>query len=337
MHKLFTLQEHERVLHHYTADHGGVPAEVSISRKDRCTEHEKKTEFFAGSGRRVIWRVASRDEISFRKRSFLISFVVNIEIPVLLIAGLALVITFLGFVGALRENIRFLWWYLRGVRVLALISMLLTLGALLIPFASKSSAQSVFSVDLIVSYRDNQDFARLVDFAQSSFQCCGITSERYRDWGHNVYFNCSRKNPSTERCSVPASCCKPPPGDEQDLETRLKRRFCGYGVLAMTEQEAWQKIYTRSCVDAVVAFLRGNTLLLVGVGLVTFAILSVLRTMATTVHDEVISLTRLYDNYYKRMAGGARKSLARREAIAEVAAAREHLVQGQARRGFSKN
>lgn len=42
------------------------------------------------------------------------------------------------------------------------------------------------------------------------FQCCGLADgdTGYKDWQENVYFNCSDSNPSVEKCSVPASCCK---------------------------------------------------------------------------------------------------------------------------------
>ncbi|XP_054926541.2 tetraspanin-33-like [Dermacentor andersoni] len=183
-----------------------------------------------------------RDKISFLNRSLLISFLVNMEVSGLLVSSLLLVISFMGFMGALRENICFLRWYVKGLCLLMIITIIFIVGALVLPFLSKNSAQSLFSIDLIVSYRDNPDFARLVDFAQASFSCCGITTERYHDWGHNIYFNCSPSNPSTERCSVPASCCRPLEGENPSLETRLKRRFCGSGVLSMTEQQAWQKV-----------------------------------------------------------------------------------------------
>ncbi|XP_077524290.1 tetraspanin-33-like [Amblyomma americanum] len=258
---------------------------------------------------------------------------VEIQVTVLLVSGVLLFISFMGFMGALRENVYFLTWYIRGIRVLVILNGLFILGSFFIPMAGSSSVNSVFTIDLIVSYRDNPDYARLVDYAQAFFECCGVTSERYRDWDHNIYFNCSKYNPSTERCSVPASCCKRQEGERLDIETRLKHRFCGRGVLNVPEQEAWRKIYTRNCVDAMVTYLRSNTIMMIVVGTVLSVTLAVLRKMATTVHDEVISLTRLYDRYYKRMATGCRPSLARREALDEVAAARSRLVTREAKPG----
>ncbi|KAL1472084.1 hypothetical protein MTO96_023176, partial [Rhipicephalus appendiculatus] len=53
-------------------------------------------------------------EISLVRRSFLVSFVVNRDITVLFFSLLMMVITFAGFVGALRENVGFMQCYIRG-------------------------------------------------------------------------------------------------------------------------------------------------------------------------------------------------------------------------------
>lgn len=45
----------------------------------------------------------------------------------------------------------------------------------------------------------------------SQFKCCGWNN--YTDWSWNLYFNCTRGNPSSERCAVPYSCCTPVPGE----------------------------------------------------------------------------------------------------------------------------
>ncbi|KAH7942010.1 hypothetical protein HPB49_019689 [Dermacentor silvarum] len=283
-----------------------------------------------------IYTIVERyDEISFRHRSLLISFVVNTEVSALSASGLLHIISFMGFMGALRENVCLLRWYLWGICALLTLDITFIIGCFIVPFLSKGSAQSVFNIDLITSYRDNMDYARLVDYTQESFECCGVTEARFRDWDHNIYFNCSKSNPSSERCSVPSSCCRPhvlrnmtteeKAEWDQDPEERLKRRFCGRGVLNVSEQEAWKKVYTRSCVDACVAYIRSNISVMIGVALVVFAVLSLLRTMAVTVHDEIISLTHLYNKYYRNKARGYRKSLARRKAMQAEAAAM-HLV-----------
>ncbi|XP_070378070.1 tetraspanin-33-like [Dermacentor albipictus] len=285
-----------------------------------------------------IYSIVERyGEISFLHRSLIISFVVNIEVSALFASGLLHVISFMGLIGALRENVCLLNWYLWGMCLLLTLDLTFIVGCLVVPFLSRGSAQSVFNIDLVTSYRDNSDYTRLVDYTQESFECCGVTEGRFRDWDHNIYFNCSKSNPSSERCSVPSSCCRRRAvrnvtGQEgkvergEDPEERLKRRFCGRGVLNISEQDAWKKVYTRSCVDACVSYIRSNISVMCGVALVVFAVLTLLRSMAITVHDEIISLTELYDKYYRNKARGYRKSLARRRAMLLEATAMNLVV-----------
>lgn len=49
----------------------------------------------------------------------------------------------------------------------------------------------------------------------SQFKCCGWNN--YTDWSWNLYFNCTRANPSSERCAVPYSCCTPVPGEVRKI------------------------------------------------------------------------------------------------------------------------
>ncbi|XP_023262084.1 tetraspanin-33-like isoform X2 [Seriola lalandi dorsalis] len=63
----------------------------------------------------------------------------------------------------------------------------------------------------IVHYRDDLDLQNLMDYIQKEFKCCGWNN--YTDWSWNLYFNCTHTNPSSERCSVPYSCCTPVPGE----------------------------------------------------------------------------------------------------------------------------
>ncbi|XP_064485782.1 tetraspanin-33-like isoform X2 [Ornithodoros turicata] len=183
--------------------------------------------------------------------------------------------------------------------------------------AAISTIHDYVTVDLIVHYRDNDDFMRVIDFMQYTFQCCGITDDGYRDWNQNIYFNCSRTNPSFEKCSVPASCCCRQQPDE-DMVSVLSRRFCGQDVLSKTQQDAWAKIHTRSCTDAVTARIKASSFyIVIGCSVVTI-ILTILRSMALNVRKEIVSVTGFYEKYYAAVRRGERKSLAKQQALMNI-------------------
>ncbi|KAL3196498.1 hypothetical protein MRX96_045199 [Rhipicephalus microplus] len=111
-------------------------------------------------------------EISFRRRSLLVSFVVNRDITALLFSLLMMVIAFTGFVGALRENVGFLQCYIQGTCLLILLDVLFVAATVALPYLTKNKAHSIFSIELIVSYRDNPDYGKLVDYAQIYTRNC---------------------------------------------------------------------------------------------------------------------------------------------------------------------
>ncbi|EEC08813.1 conserved hypothetical protein [Ixodes scapularis] len=55
----------------------------------------------------------------------------------------------------------------------------------------------------VYAYFDSLDQSARV--RQEDLKCCGLSDKSFRDWNDNMYFNCSRSNPSYERCSVPHS------------------------------------------------------------------------------------------------------------------------------------
>lgn len=247
-----------------------------------------------------ILALADRAEtISFSNRSVLVNMMVNLEIPIILFFGVLLIISFIGFMGALRENLCMLSWYSCILNGLGCLTVALLFGFAGVTLVSRNSVRSLFTIDLITSYRDNPDFARLIDYAQTMFQCCGVTDERYRSWRHNIYFACSNSNPSKERCSVPASCCKPPDAQEPDLETRLQQRFCGRGVLRMTEQDASKRIHTIDCVNATVSHISSNVFLIAVTLVMVLVVFGTLRCLTQKTSAEIVELTKMYDKYYE--------------------------------------
>ncbi|XP_017291309.1 tetraspanin-33 isoform X1 [Kryptolebias marmoratus] len=108
----------------------------------------------------------------------------------------------------------------------------------------------------IVRYREDQDLENAIDFIQKKFQCCGV--EDYKDWSHNVYFECSDTNPSLEACGVPFSCC-----------ILLKNQtvlntMCGYGTQQMEEHSAREDIFTIGCVEKIIWWAKNNLRLVGG-------------------------------------------------------------------------
>ncbi|KAG0444152.1 hypothetical protein HPB47_014111 [Ixodes persulcatus] len=251
-------------------------------------------------------------ELSLTGGSVLITVAVNLEIPILSISFVTFIVSFVGFFGALRENKTLLRCYIRlltnGMFFVLLVAMVIA-G---IPFISKNTLQSLVSVELVERYRDNADYRQLIDSVQEKFECCGVTEDGYKDWNQNIYLNCSRSNPSAERCFVPSSCCQPMEV-VQDLEAILKRRFCGQDVLKVSEQEAWERVYQRNCVDALVKTMRGNLFVVFAVTLIILAALIVMRFMGVCVNHEIVVVERIYKKHYKGVLARLAKAKARRE------------------------
>jgi len=143
---------------------------------------------------------------------------------ILLIVGAVMFwIGFFGWVGALRENVKFL-------QVFATSLVILFLGEAavgILAFVMKEKVRDVVEehmFDAITAYRDDSDLRDAVNVAQRTFKCCGIRN--FTDWQENVYFKCC--NEGIESCGVPYSCCK------LDLQVNL---FCGVKVMDYKTEE----------------------------------------------------------------------------------------------------
>ncbi|XP_058629346.1 tetraspanin-33 isoform X2 [Onychostoma macrolepis] len=165
----------------------------------------------------------------------------------LMIVGILMFfITFCGCVGSLRENICLLQTLVAGI-----------LGFL---FSDEARGKVTEMVDnAIQHYRDDLDLQNLIDYGQKQFNCCGGIS--YMDWSQNMYFNCSKENPSRERCSVPFSCCL------LSKEETVVNTMCGHGVQNLEYLAASAFINTNGCIDKVVNWVHSNLFLLGGITL----------------------------------------------------------------------
>ncbi|XP_018526479.1 tetraspanin-33 isoform X3 [Lates calcarifer] len=152
----------------------------------------------------------------------------------LLVVGvLMFIITFCGCVGSLRENICLLQ-------------------------TARSKVTEMIN-NAIIHYRDDIDLQNLIDFGQMEFGCCGGVT--YTDWSRNMYFNCSKDNPSTERCSVPFSCCI------ISKEKVVVNTMCGHYMQNFEYLEAGDHIHTNGCIDKLVNWIHSNMFLLGGIAL----------------------------------------------------------------------
>ncbi|TRY56755.1 hypothetical protein DNTS_018898 [Danionella cerebrum] len=153
---------------------------------------------------------------------------------ILMIVGILMFfITFCGCVGSLRENICLL--QTAHVKVTDMVN------------------------NAIEHYRDDMDLQNLIDYGQKQFNCCGGNS--FMDWSKNMYFNCSKDNPSRERCSVPFSCCLISK-DEAIINT-----MCGHGMQERNYLDASAFINTNGCIDKLVNWIHSNLFLLGGIAL----------------------------------------------------------------------
>ncbi|KAI7791769.1 tetraspanin-33 [Triplophysa rosa] len=177
----------------------------------------------------------------------------------LMIVGIMMFfITFCGCVGSLRENICLLQTFCICLTIIFLLQ--LVAGVLGFVFSDRARGKVTDMVNSAIKhYRDDLDLQNLIDYGQKQFNCCGGIS--YMDWSQNMYFNCSKENPSKERCSVPYSCCLLAK-DEGIINT-----MCGQGMQGFNYQEAGAFINTNGCIDKVVNWIHSNLFLLGGIAL----------------------------------------------------------------------
>ncbi|XP_004083082.1 tetraspanin-33 [Oryzias latipes] len=177
----------------------------------------------------------------------------------LMVVGIFMfIVTFCGCVGSLRENICLLQTFCISLTVIFILQ--LTAGIMGFIFSDKARGKVTEVINKsIIHYRDDVDLQNLIDYGQKEFRCCG--GEAFTDWSQNIYFNCSEKNPSRERCSVPFSCC---------IITKVKELFnsmCGEGMQKLDYITAGQYVYTDGCIDKLVNWIHSNLFIIGGIAL----------------------------------------------------------------------
>uniref|UniRef100_A0A1I7WXV6 Tetraspanin n=1 Tax=Heterorhabditis bacteriophora TaxID=37862 RepID=A0A1I7WXV6_HETBA len=148
------------------------------------------------------------------------------------------IISMIGSLGALRDNIfllksvSYLWrnnmpyynvLHINFLKFIYLqfalcvffcyiVIVVMTFVLFILFYSDTTEGLSAHSVLLyaIKNYHTNRNLAEIVDSLQENLQCCGVSSaaQGYRDWNLSYQFNCTPLNPQPEKCGVPYSCCR---------------------------------------------------------------------------------------------------------------------------------
>ncbi|XP_048378942.1 tetraspanin-15-like isoform X2 [Stegostoma tigrinum] len=173
---------------------------------------------------------------------------------ILLLLGLGMfTVSFVGMIGALRDNqllLRVFKWTLVIVVVLQLIFIIVS-------FLCQKKVLLLFKANVregIKHYYDDLDFKNILDRIQIKFSCCG--GDDYMDWAVNQYHACDAPGPLA--CGAPYTCCVRNQGDVINTQ-------CGYQTLHLERSEVDGIIHARGCVDAINLWFMDNIGITVGI------------------------------------------------------------------------
>ncbi|XP_026095751.1 tetraspanin-10-like [Carassius auratus] len=189
--------------------------------------------------------------------------------PMLLFCFLGLVLALLslmGCVGALRENMCLLQTFSAAVLVLVVLQVLVAVVLYSLQGQIVEYLRSGM-LAAMVRYQDDLDLRFITDEIQTGLQCCG--ADTYRDWEINVYFNCSA--PGVQACGVPPSCCIDP------LENgTVWNSQCGVGAQQLDEFSAQSVIFLGGCLGSIWRWIEQHS------GVIVTAVIIVLGVQILT-------------------------------------------------------
>ncbi|KAL1478132.1 hypothetical protein MTO96_035198 [Rhipicephalus appendiculatus] len=236
-------------------------------------------------------------------KSFVFTFLLHLDVFLIIVSGFSAIASGVGFVGALRENIPLLQAYEAFIGIFAIVLVMAAGLAVAFPQVARRSVMRKPSyIDFVRAYRNNPDFQHLIDSVQESLSCCGFSADSFRDWNYNEYYRCDADNPSVQRCSVPPSCCRPTNSSKKTAV--VDNLMCARGVLLMDDASAWAVVYVRSCADATQAYLASKYHVFAAVAVLVTIVCLALFVVTHDVQEEITDLRSIYDTYYETVHHG---------------------------------
>ncbi|XP_015241934.1 PREDICTED: tetraspanin-15 [Cyprinodon variegatus] len=167
---------------------------------------------------------------------------------ILILLGITMfVVSFIGVLGTLRDNLTLLKVFMYTLVVCLILELLG--GILALTFRNQTVKLLNKNIRRgIVNYYDDLDFKNIMDFVQERFKCCG--AEDFKDWNVNMYHNCPGIGP--QACGVPHTCCVTTKPNE------VVNSLCGNGVQNRTRIELQDVIHVRGCTDAFFIWVIDN-------------------------------------------------------------------------------
>ncbi|KAG2462194.1 tetraspanin-15 [Polypterus senegalus] len=173
---------------------------------------------------------------------------------ILILLGIVMfIVSFIGVLASLRDNLTLLQVFLYTLTVCLIIELLGGVIALLF----KNKTMDILNQNIrkgISNYYDDLDFKNIMDFVQKKFKCCG--GEDFTDWKANMYHTCTAPGPLA--CGVPYTCCI------QDKNSTVVNTMCGYKTLDKERLQLIDVIYVRGCTDAVLIWFLDNYNIMAG-------------------------------------------------------------------------
>ncbi|XP_075042952.1 tetraspanin-15 [Mixophyes fleayi] len=189
---------------------------------------------------------------------------------ILILLGVVMfVVSFIGVLASLRDNLCLLQVFMYTLGV----CLLLELSGGVIALIFKNQTMDFLNKNIrrgIKNYYDDLDFKNIMDFVQKQFKCCG--GAEYSDWEENEYHSCTAPGPLA--CGVPYTCCI-------SNKTVVMNTLCGYQAMKYDRVTAQKFIHVRGCTNAVFIWFLDNYTIMAGalLGILLPQFLGVLLTL----------------------------------------------------------